>query len=272
MTAETATQYAGVLFTAGVASAINSIAGGGTFLTFPALTGLAHLSEKAANMTSTVGLWPGSAASIAAARPDFKLIPRRLIVSLCITSLFGGILGSCLLLLTPNATFRLVIPWLLLFATGVFAFSKAIARWSVKMEAKGAHASLGWRVFVISIQFCIAIYGGYFGAGIGVLMLAGLAFTGLEHVHQMNALKVLLATIINGAAAIIFVTRAFFVESQSESIHWPLALGMVAAAIIGGFAGMHFGRRVPQSRLRIVILAIALALTAIYFYRAYFVG
>lgn len=255
----------GVVAVAALAAAVNSIAGGGTFLTFPALTGLAGLSEKAANMTSTVGLWPGSAASIAAARAEFKSIPRGMLVAFSAISLLGGAAGAYLLTHTNPLTFRLVIPWLLGFATLLFGFSKPIARWAGRRHGD---RSLKWSIIVGVMQFFVALYGGYFGAGIGVLMLAGLSFAGLDHIHQMNALKVLLATLINGIATAIFIMQSLK-AAPADRVHWALAMGMVAAAAFGGFFGMHFARRIKPDRLRLVILLIGICLTAIYAWRAY---
>ena len=148
----------------------------------------------------------------------------------------------------------------------IFAFSKPIGRWA---GHKHGDRSLKWRLFVAAIQFCVAVYGGYFGAGIGVLMLAGLSFAGLESIHQMNALKVLLATVINGIAVVIFLCASYFATSAADRIQWPLALGMACASIGGGFFGMHFARKVKQNQLRAFILLIGIALSIIYFYRAY---
>ena len=240
-----------------VAAGINSVAGGGTFLTFPALTGIAQLPERIANMTSTIGLWPGSAASVVAVGRDIRRLPRGMVITFSMLSLAGGIIGSWLLLNTSNETFRFVIPWLLAFATGVFAFSKPIARWAGRGHGD---RSLKWTVFVGAVQLLVAIYGGYFGAGIGVLMLAGLSFAGLDDIHQMNALKVLLATFINGIAAIIFLFKGFA---------WEIAVAMAIASALGGFFGMVAGRRVKPERLRLLILAIGIGLTAYYFYHAY---
>jgi hypothetical protein len=240
-----------------VAGAINAVAGGGTFLTFPALTGIARLSEKVANMTSTVGLWPGSAASVIAARSEFRRLPLGMLISFATISVLGGGAGAWLLLHTSDREFRLVIPWLLAFATGVFACSKPIAHWAGR---KHGSRSLKWTGFVALSQIAVAVYGGYFGAGIGVLMLAGLSFAGLDDIHQMNALKVLLATLINGVAAVVFL---------SYKIDWRIAGTMAIASVAGGFLGMLGARRVQPDKLRLVILAIGLCLTAYYFYNAY---
>jgi len=240
-----------------IAGAINAVAGGGTFLTFPALTGIARLSEKVANMTSTIGLWPGSAASVVAARSEFRRLPFGMVISFATISLLGGGTGAWLLLHTSDRDFRLIIPWLLAFATGVFAFSKPIAQWAGRRHGD---RSLKWTAFVALVQIAVAIYGGYFGAGIGVLMLAGLSFAGLDDIHQMNALKVLLATLINAVAAAVFL---------SYTIDWRIAGAMAVASIAGGFLGMLGARRVQPDKLRLVILAIGVCLTAYYFYNAY---
>ena len=240
-----------------VAAAVNSVAGGGTFLTFPALTGFAGLSEKVANMTSTIGLWPGSASSVVAARNEFKRLPKGMTLTFSLISLTGGVIGSWLLLNTTVRGFRLLIPWLLLFATTIFAFSKPIARWAGRQHGD---RSLKWTLFVAAVQLVVAIYGGYFGAGIGVLMLAGLSFAGLDDIHQMTAMKVLLATMINGVAAVVF---CFY------TVDWHIAGTMAVASVIGGFLGMGAARRIKADQLRLVILAIGVSLTAYYFYNAY---
>jgi uncharacterized membrane protein YfcA len=240
-----------------IAGAINAVAGGGTFLTFPALTGIARLSERVANMTSTIGLWPGSAASVVAARREFRRLPAGMLIAFSTISLIGGGFGAWLLLHTTDTQFRLFIPWLLAFATGIFGFSKPIARWAGR---KHGSRSLKWTAFVAGVQIAVAIYGGYFGAGIGVLMLAGLSFAGLDDIHQMNALKVLLSTLINAVAAIVFL---FY------PINWPIAAAMAIASIAGGFLGMVGARRVQPDKLRLFILGIGVSLTAYYFYNAY---
>ena len=243
-----------------IAGAVNAIAGGGTFLTFPALTGIARLSEKVANMTSTIGLWPGSAASVVAAKDEFRRLPRGMVITFSIISVIGGAFGSWLLIETSVSAFRLVIPWLLAFATAVFAFSKPIARWAGRGHGR-EHRSLGWTLMVGLIQFVVAVYGGYFGAGIGVLMLAGLSFAALDSLHQINALKVLLATLINGVASVIFLF--------SGQVDWGVALIMAIASVVGGVAGMVFARRIKQEYLRVIILAVGVTLTAVYFWKNY---
>src|SRR5262245_35887755 len=185
-----------------LAGFINAIAGGGTFFTFPALTGLGKLTEQAANVTSTICIWPGAAASVYAARTEVQGLPRGMTVAFSIISILGGVIGAVLLLVTSAKTFSLLVPWLLGFATIIFGFSKPIARWAGRQHG---HRTLGWTIFVGLVQLIVAVYGGYFGAGIGILMLAGLAFAGLDDIHQMNAMKVLLQTSINAVACVVFL-------------------------------------------------------------------
>ena len=177
-----------ILIVSFIAGVTNAVAGGGTFFTFPALTGFGGLSAKAANMTSTIGLWPGAAASVAAAKTELKRLPLGMTITFAIISLAGGIIGASLLRVTSPHAFGLFIPWLLLFATIIFACSKPIARWAGRGHGE---RSTRWTVFVAVAQLLVAIYGGYFGAGMSILMLAALSFAGLDDIHQMNGMKVL---------------------------------------------------------------------------------
>lgn len=236
----------------------NAIAGGGTFFTFPALTGLAGLTERAANITSTIGIWPGAAASVVAARKEFRNLPPGMTATFFVISIIGASLGAWLLLVTPSRTFSLLVPWLLLFATVIFGFSKPIARWAGRQHG---HRTRGWTIAVGGVQLLVAIYGGYFGAGIGILMLAGLAFAGLDDIHQMNAMKVLLQTSINGIAAMIFLF--------SPDLDWSLALPMALMSAVGGFLGIAVARRMPQATLRAVIVVIGMLVSGLYFAKNY---
>ena len=240
-----------------LAALTNAVAGGGTFFTFPSLIGLAGMSEKAANITSTLAVWPGSAASLVAARQEFKRLPKGMVIAFTLISAIGGITGAVLLRATEERSFKLLVPWLLLTATVIFAFSKPIARWAGRQHG---HRSTRWTIFVGCVQLVIAIYGGYFGAGIGILMLAGLAFAGLDDIHQMNGMKVLLQTVINGVACVVFL----FGE-----IDWGIAAPMAAMSMIGGFVGITVARRIPQNALRALILSIGIGLTGWYFWNTY---
>lgn len=239
------------------AGAINAIAGGGTFITFPALTYLGPMSERAANVTSTIGLWPGSASSVVAALADIRRVPRGILITFSMISLIGGALGAELLLHTSDKAFGRVIPWLLAFATLVFAFSKPIARWAGRHQGE---PTVGWTIVVGCVQIAVAVYGGYFGAGIGVLMLAGLSFAGLKDIHLMNGLKVLLATLINGISAVIFFLGP---------VVWRLVPEMVVASVIGGYVGMYAARRIKPDQLRALILLVDVSLTIAYFVKNY---
>jgi uncharacterized membrane protein YfcA len=241
-----------------LAGMINAIAGGGTFFMFPTLTRFGGLSDLAANVTCTIGIWPGAASSVVAARNEFKRLPRGMTIAFFIISLIGGVIGAGLLLMTTERAFALLVPWLLLFATVIFGFSKPIARWAGRHHG---HRSIGWTIFVAGVQLLVSIYGGYFGAGIGILMLAGLAFAGLDDIHQMNAMKVLLQTAINGVATVIF---AF-----SPLVEWKYALPMALASAVGGFLGIAIARRMPQNTLRAVILAVGTIVTILYFVKNY---
>ena len=240
-----------------VASAINAVAGGGTFLTFPMLTGVAGLSEKAANITSTIGLWPGAASSVVAAREDYARIPRQQLVAYAIISIVGGTIGAILLRSTSPASFKFAIPWLLLAATLIFAFGKRLSSEAQKLIGHSG----GMPIFAACIQFCIAIYGGYFGAGIGVLMLAGLAISGIDDLRTANALKAVLGTIINAVAVAIFLT--------SPDARWDLILPMAIASIAGGFLGMGIARKMPQTSLRVLVIVIGAILTVVYFVKMF---
>jgi uncharacterized membrane protein YfcA len=251
-----------VCTTAFLAAGLNAVAGGGTFLLFPVLTGIVKMSEKAANIACTIGLWPGSASSVVAVRRELMQLPRGIVIGYTLICLAGGTAGAELLLHTSEVTFHYVIPWLLLFATLVFAMGKRIARWAGReATAAASHGhSVGWAVFVGAVQFVVSIYGGYFGAGMGVLTLAGLSLVGLGDIRQINVLKVLLSTSTNLTAAIIFLFGP---------VQWHYVGPMAVSATVGGFVGMLVAQRLPQGLLRAVILTIASALTAAYFWKAY---
>ncbi len=239
------------------AGAINAIAGGGTFITFPALTYFGPMNEKAANVTSTIGLWPGSASSVLAAWADIRRVPKSILITFSLISLIGGASGAELLLHTSAKAFGLVIPWLMAFATIIFGFSKPIARWAGRHQGQ---PTMGWTIIVGCVQIAVAVYGGYFGAGIGVLMLAGLSFAGLNDIHLMNGLKVLLATLINGISVVIFLLGP---------VEWRLIPPMVIASVVGGFIGMYAARRIKPDQLRALILLVGAGLTIAYFVKNY---
>jgi uncharacterized membrane protein YfcA len=246
-----------VALTAFVAGALNAAAGGGTFLTFPLLTGVARLTEKAANVTSTIGLWPGTASSVVAAWPELRKIPRRVLAGYAAVGFVGGAGGALLLLKTPSSAFSAAVPWLLGFATIVFASGRRIATWAGRGEGPSVPR---FTPRVLPLLLIISLYNGYFGAGGGILLIAGLSLAGLHDLRQMNALKVVIQTTSNASAVIAFT---------AAGVDWRLAGAMAVASFAGGYVGMAAARRVPQSYVRALVLLMGVTLTVAYFVKTY---
>jgi uncharacterized membrane protein YfcA len=243
-----------VLFlAAAVAGAINAVAGGGSFISFPTLL-LAGVAPIVANATNTTALWPGSLASVGANRRELS-VQRKGIVLFSAISLVGGLLGALLLLNIRERTFEQLIPYLLLLATLVFILSPRISRLTRRLGRGGE--SPRRRIVVLGLYLVIAIYGGFFGAGLGILMLAVLGLLGLENIHEMNALKTLQASLVNGVAVLTFVVAG--------AINWPIALLMTAGAIIGGYGGAAIARRIEPRWVRYAVIAISVTLTLYFF-------
>lgn len=257
-----------ILFvTAAVAGAINAVAGGGTLLTFPALLWAGKLAEIAANATSTVALWPGQLGSLWGYRDELGK-SRRTIVALAVPSFLGGLIGSLLLLRTGNETFKTLVPYLILLATLLFMAQEPIAR-RLRRRAQQTHAecpepasahseteerfSTGRWIAVLGFQFLVAIYGGYFGAGIGILMLAALGYLGFSNIHRMNGLKNINGLCINAVAAGLFIAKGL--------VDWRMAGLMAAGSIVGGYLGADTARRIGQKNVRRLVIAIGLGLT-----------
>jgi uncharacterized membrane protein YfcA len=234
---------------------VNAIAGGGTLLTFPALVGLG-VPALTANATSTVALWPGSLSSMWGYRAELRGA-RGWVVRLTLPSLAGGALGAWLLLRTPPDRFERIVPFLVLGATLLFQAQGPIMRRLARRRGaspdpvhpvEGDPPPAPW---LLAGQFAIGVYGGYFGAGIGILMLAGLGLMGFTNIHRMNGLKNWGATCMNAVAAAIF--------ALSGIVNWPVALAMAAGGLLGGYAGARMAQRVGQQRVRRAILFIGLA-------------
>ena len=245
-----------ILLAAAVGGVVNSIAGGGTLLTFPALVGLG-IPAVVANATSTVALWPGTAASMWG-YSDLLTGMRSWVMRFAIPSLAGGLVGALLLIKTPPSRFDLIVPWLVLGATLLFVAQQPLAKRIVR-EAVSRPPDRSSRPSRVSstlsklllYQFGVAIYGGYFGAGIGILMLAALGFMGFRNIHRMNGLKNWGGLCANAVAAATF---AF-----SGLVSWPVAGTMAVGATVGGYGGSRLAQRVPQSWVRQSIIAIGLA-------------
>lgn len=226
---------------------MNSVAGGGSFLSFPALL-FAGVAPISANATNNAAMWVGTIGSARGYREEVAE-HRGLLLPLVVTSVAGSLIGAVGLLLTPTALFVRLIPWLLLFATCVFAASPWLTR-----RSTGAPRHAPWQLVV---QFFVAIYGGYFGAGMGILMLAVLAFSGLPSFNAQNAIKNVLSVSINGVALIPFVI--------ARVVDWRFALPMAAIALLGGYLGARFFRRVPQPVSRAIVIAIGATMTVLFF-------
>jgi uncharacterized membrane protein YfcA len=245
-----------LLGVAGLAAGVmNAIAGGGTIVTFPALI-FAGLPSIGANATSTVALLPGTLAGVAGYRRQlpaaWKWIYRFLLVSLA-----GGLLGAILLTRTPQRLFDQLVPWLILFATVLFTSRNFFTR-LFRLKAV-RHVSWRWLIFAMLFQFVVAIYGGYFGAGIGILMLASLGLLGFENIHQMNAVKNALAFLINVVAALYFISKGM--------IDWSAAAIVALGAIAGGYAGAHYAQQVSDRSVRLCVTGVGLLVTAVLFYQ-----
>ncbi|MGO9836877.1 MAG: sulfite exporter TauE/SafE family protein [Polyangiaceae bacterium] len=242
-----------LLFGAAVlGGAINSVAGGGSFVTFPALL-FAGIPAVPANATSTIALWPGTVASVLAYRRELRDV-RRELLPMGVASLAGGLGGSVLLLRTSDRTFVLLIPWLLLFATVIFSFGGPVA----KRLSHGARAPLAPAT---AAQLLVSVYGGYFGGGAGIMMLAILSVLGMADIHRMNALKALLGALINGVAVVAFVVAG--------AVAWTPGVVMIAGGITGGYAGAAIARRVDPKHVRGLVLGVAWTMTAYFFVHTY---
>ena len=251
-------QTAIFLFFAGaLGGGINAVAGGGSFIAFPALlfTGVPAIP---ANATNTLSLWVGTTAS-GNAYPQKLNLPLRILIPLVIMSLAGGLAGAILLIRTPAETFLRVIPWLLLGATLLFAFGKHLTgRISAGISHDaGTGAVAGASIF----ELLVAVYGGYFGGGIGIMNLAMLAALGMTDIHAMNKLKVRLGGVINGVATVTFVI--------TKAIVWQQAIVMTAGSVIGGYSTAHYAQKLPQSWVKSFVIFVGSAMTVYFFWRGY---
>ena len=244
-----------------LAGGINAIAGGGTLVSFPALLWIGR-NAIVANATSTVAIWPGGIAGVYAFRRELAKLPRWYFL-LVIPSLAGGILGAFLLLKTPTSVFERLVPLLIFIATVLLAFQEVIAR-RVRVGVDRQSPGAGWITFAFVFIFLVGVYGGYFGAGIGILMLAALGFIGLQDLHQMNGLKNLLGACMNGVAAVYF--------ALSGAVIWSDVAVMALAAILGGLGSARLARRLGQRFVRYSVVAIGLIMTIALLIRVQVVG
>ena len=234
------------------AGALNAVAGGGSFLTFPALV-FSGVPPLIANATSTAAVWPGAVASSLGYRAELK-DESALAARLGLVSALGGVLGAVGVIGTPQAVFVAVLPLLLLVATLVFTFGDVLRR---RLEAWGSPPVAA----VVGAQFLVAAYGGYFGGGMGLMMLALFSLLGPKHLHAMNALKSVLGVAINATALLTFIVAG--------KVDWPRAALMAVASTAGGYLGASVARRVPAAKAKRFVVALGWLMTALFFGRTY---
>jgi uncharacterized protein len=228
-----------------IAGVMNAVAAGGTLLTFPTLVWLG-LNSITANATSTVAVWPGVMSGVVAYRRELRTIERRFLY-LAVPSLIGGLGGAYLLRLTPSTVFDRLVPYLILFATLLFMAQETIQH-KMKDAHPGARKSTGWFLGAIVFQLIVGIYGGYFGAGIGILMLAAFGILGMTDIHQMNGFKNLLGGAINLLAAIYFISE--------KMVYWPDVGVMALGTIVGGYVGAGTARKLGRTVIRRIVILI----------------
>lgn len=233
------------------------MAGGGSFISFPALL-FVRVPPVAANATNTVALWPGLAASTVAYLKRLRA-PARLLVPLLATSVAGGWLGALLLLKTPQRTFLHLVPWLLLSGTLLFAFGNSFRAIWGQTGTESELAAISWRAISVSafVELLVAIYGGYFGAGIGFVILGMLAALGMRDIHEMGAIRTLLAATINAVAVLTFILAG--------AVLWRQCVVMVAGALAGGWFGAHYAQKADPQKVRAAVILLGLAMTVYFF-------
>lgn len=236
---------------AGLAGVANAIAGGGSFLTFPALV-FTGVPAIAANATSAVAVFPGYLSGAMGFFRELKGVPMRYLVLLLGLSLAGGVLGSLLLLVTPATVFSFVVPWLLGFATALFALGKRITAWASRnLKAEGLTGN--------TATLLVCIYGGYFNGGLGIVLLALFSMLGLRDINLMNGLKNGMSFVLSGASVATFALAGI--------VHWPQALLMMLTAAIGGYCGALGARRLSASTVRTIIICVGCGMTLIFAFR-----
>ncbi|MDA7416871.1 sulfite exporter TauE/SafE family protein [Xenophilus arseniciresistens] len=247
-----------LLAAAFVAGALNAVAGGGSFLTLPALV-LTGVPPVVANATGTVALLPGYLAGAWGFREDWQPPPGLTLRRLLLLSLVGGAAGAVLLLLTSDAAFRRIVPWLLLAATAMFALGPRLRAWSASAAGGAAgHAAPSGLKATLGV-LAVAGYGGYFNGGLGILLLALFGLLGQTQLHAMNGMKNLVSAVLTAIAVLIYAAGGL--------VLWPQALLMMVAATAGGYAGARVARRIPAPWLRAGIVATGLVMAAVFFWR-----
>lgn len=241
-----------------LAGAINSVAGGGTLISFPVLLWLG-LPSITANATNTVAIWPGSLGSLWGFRRELRQTEKR-IRWLSVVCLLGGLAGAVLLRRTPTAVFDRLVPFLLLFATLLFTVQDTVRK-RLGPGSRATRSTLGWIVFAVVFQLLVAIYGGYFGAGMSIMMLTSLGILGMSDILEMNALTSLFALCINGMAALLFIVTGM--------VDWRYLLPMAAAALAGGYGAAGVARRVGRTAVRRFVIGVGFAISIYLFVKTF---
>lgn len=250
-----------LVFAAGIAGTLNALAGGGSFISFPALLFLG-IPPVEANATNTVALWPGLAASAVAYLKRLN-VPLRLLIPLLVTSVAGGWIGALLLLKTPQHTFLQLVPWLLLSGTLLFAFGNSIRAIAGNTSVIDNLHATSWQAIAVSsfVELLVAVYGGYFGAGIGFIILGMLAALGMRDIHAMGAIRTLLAAAINAAAVVTFILAG--------AVLWRHCAVMIAGALAGGWFGAHYAQKADPQKVRRLVIGVGIAMSAYFFVKTY---
>jgi uncharacterized protein len=247
-----------ILFAAALIAGIaNAISGGGSFISFPTLL-LTGVPPIQANATNTAALWPGTVASTTAYRREVAA-NARLLPLLTMVGAAGGVIGAKVLLRTPQSIFMRLIPWLLLLGTLFFVYGVRIARWVRERTLHRPRISAATRGVTVLLLLLICIYIGYFGAGVGILVIAVFALMGLESVHAINGLRTYLVSVANLVAIVTFIA--------ADAVLWPQALVMVTGAAVGGYGGAHYAQKMDPRRVRQFVIFIGLATSAYFFIR-----
>ncbi len=245
-------QLAGAFGAAFLAGAINSVAGGGTLVSFPILVALG-LPPIIANATNTVGIWPGSLGSMWGFREELRRVNRRMFW-LLVPAVIGGLVGAVLLRVTPPGVFTALVPWLILFATLLFMIQGPVQKRLRSVEA-AEHAGAKWMAVAIGAELAVAIYGGYFGAGMSIMSLSVLGLIGMTDILEMSVMTSTLACAINGIAGLLFAVAGL--------VSWPIALAMTTGALFGGYGAAGFARKIGKVAVRRFVIIVGLTIAVV---------
>ncbi|SEB74501.1 sulfite exporter TauE/SafE family protein [Terriglobus roseus] len=249
--------YAWLVTASLLAGAVNAVASGGSFISFPAMLAMG-VAPVQANATNTVAIWPGQLTSVFALRGDLR---KDLLTVAVLCAISGGIGGAEILLHTPQSMFLHILPWMILAATVLFLFAGRISAW-LKRGASHAHKDRPISMIALTAMLLpVCLYVGYFGAGGGLLIMAALGVLGVEAMHELNSMKVLVACIANLSAVVTFVV--------SNSVAWHYCLIAMVFAGLGGYVGAHYARRLPAAAMRAMVIAVGFAVSGWFFWVAH---